>query len=905
MKIKHLLIILFSSAYILGQSQTCPSCVVDPSVHTNLGPEQAGLVPDVFTVQAGEDTTFSAQYLFPTNVQASGFNATVTSIQILDVVSLPPATQLTWLCDQPGTNCTYDPRVYRFGCVQLCIFTLAPAGTYTINVRVNGCGSAAGISQCQIQNVPITLNVLPPAGNPFFTASATTGCDSLTVNFEETVPNLGPIFPQSFEWNLGTGSLIPGRTATGSFVGEGEYQVALIETVEEFFISAASLTATNTACYCGDVEEPNWPLVGCTASPEPYLIINAGGTDVRLNNNSGDGSNTSTWNNINIPLETNALSIQAWEEDNGPPFGSADDNLGSTLVVFNNTPQTGTFNFSTSFGGQNCANGTYTLSRRVKTTNTYLDTITIQAPSLVPVITNLGNDVICTGDTTVLESSASGSYQWFLNDTTALFGETNRTLVVRDAGNYSVRVTDVGTICSEFSASYEVQTENIPTPVININPATNNLYVNNPNGYAVQWFTNSTGTAIPIPGGVNDTLTNISLNNSPFTVRFTSALGCTAFSAPFAVCLPGTSSANGTLVSLGSPVVFTHNNFVLTQGNDVAWAISTASAGPITSQAQLQTAINNGWVLPATDASSLNLTCADFPGGITNGNYFLTPFTAEALEIDPVFWNANVDSGYCDATFEVCIGLSGSNWEINPLTIILPNGVEIDVIAALAGGLVPPGTPITPTLWSLATSQLGDPACLNLIDIIGYYDNPNGTWQIVIPNAGTGTLNFSINAFDVVVSAASCPEITEDQVTSLPAISGSVQGGTTQTFSILVPPVPASFPTIMSSCNVIGEATPFSINCPLSINDVNNISGFNLYPNPNKGVFNVSFEIFERNDVMIQVYDITGRAILNKNYISRVGSFNEVIEMPYNLSAGFYVVNVIVGDSKLQFNYSP
>lgn len=316
-------------------SQTCPSCTVDESVHTDTGPEVAGLVPDEFTIQAGQDTTFTAQYIFPTSLSVSGFNATVTSVQILDVVGLPPNTNLTWVCDQPGTNCTYSPQSYRYGCVQLCINTLAPAGTYTINVQVNGCGSAAGISQCQIENIPITINVLPPAGNPFFTASATIGCDSLTVDFEETVPPLGVIFPQSFEWDLGTGSNISGPTATNTFVGEGEYEVTLIETVEEFYISAASLTATNTSCYCGDIEEPNVPLLGCTASPEPYLIINAGGVDVTLPDNSG--GNTSTWSNIDIPIQQSAVSIQAWEEYNGSPFGSADDNMGSTLISFTST----------------------------------------------------------------------------------------------------------------------------------------------------------------------------------------------------------------------------------------------------------------------------------------------------------------------------------------------------------------------------------------------------------------------------------------------------------------------------------------------------------------------------------------------------------------------------------------
>jgi hypothetical protein len=895
MKLRFLFLAVFS-VFVGLNAQNCSICVVDQSVHPNTGPEDFGLVPPSVQIYQGVDTNVVLQYLMPTQLTVSGVGtATVTKVTILSVNGLPLG--LSWSSDRHPTN-EYFPQTYRYGCVTLCGETYAAPGIYNVKVTVNGCGSLSGITQCQNQDIDLVLEILPsPSGNALFSYTPGIGCDSMLTEFTANIttpnPNINPVI---YEWDFGdAGATATGKEVSHFYSSTGEYYVTHTTIIQELFVSQVTASVQGS-WYYQDVDDGFW-LFGTwieTSQADLYGTVSNGGNSISLPEVSNN--NNPTWSNLNLTITDPSLAIVFMESD----VLSADDPGGVATLTITGP---GVYSFNAIHNGEIRTTGTITISIRNQSSQTIVDTVRVLTNSQIPVIANLtGADTVCLGDSIILESSLAGTYQWF-KDGVLLQGENFQTLTTFEQGVYSLVVTDVGNICLSDHAFYEVFFQEVQTPVIDINPSTNTPFVSNPNGYAVQWFTNSTGTAIPIPGGVNDTLTNISLNNSPFTVRFTSALGCTAFSAPFAVCLPGTSSANGTLVSLGSPVVFTHNNFVLTQGNDVAWAISTSAAGPITTQAQLQAAVNAGWVLPATDASGLNLTCADFPGGITNGDYYLTPFTAEAVEIDPVFWNAGVDSGYCDATFEVCIGLSGSNWEINPLTIILPNGVEIDVIAALAGGLVAPGTPITPTLWNLATSQLGDPACLNLIDIIGYYDDPNGTWQIVIPNSGSGTLNFSINAFDVVVSAASCPEITEDQVTPLPAVNGSVQGGTTQTFSILVPPVPASFPTIMASCSVIGEATAFSINCPLSVNDVNNISEFTLYPNPNKGVFNVSFEIFERNDVMIQVYDITGRAILNKNYVSRVGNFNEVIEMPYSLSAGFYVVNVMVGDSKLQKHF--
>ena len=55
-------------------------------------------------------------------------------------------------------------------------------------------------------------------------------------------------------------------------------------------------------------------------------------------------------------------------------------------------------------------------------------------------------------------------------------------------------------------------------------------------------------------------------------------------------------------------------------------------------------------------------------------------------------------------------------------------------------------------------------------------------------------------------------------------------------------------------------------NLALSTQDNKVLSGLQLYPNPSKGKFTVSFNAVSNNDVKITVYDVSGKKLYNKNY---------------------------------------
>lgn len=890
---KKFIFSVLSLILVLGVQAQCPTCVVDETVHPSTGPQDFGLEPEQITIQAGVDTTVVFQYLMPQQLSVSGVTATVTSVQILQVQNLPPATtSFCWTSDQAANNHTYYPQTYRYGCVTMQINTLAPAGVYNVNILVNGCGTAAGITQCQNQNIPLQVTVLPPAGNPFFSLSGNIACDSLNVDFEETIPDPSVVNPTSYSWDFGDGTTATGPTANHTFVGAGEYVVTLTEVVEEYYISAATVSATDNSCYCGDVEEVDWPIVGCTADPEPYLIINAGAGDVTLGNPAS--GTTVSWSGIDIPITSPAVSIQAWEEDGTSP----DDNLGSDLITFTSDPGTGNISFSSS-----CVNGSITLSQRVLTTNTYYDTVTISQPSVQPIITNNGPNPICAGDSTELSASVSGSYQWYL-DTVAIQGATNQTYMATQAGDYYVVVVDNGTICESTSEAYTLLIDDVTTPVIEAANASD-LYVANPNQYAVEWFANGSGSPIPIPGANGDTLAGFNPANAPFTVTFTSNNGCEATSALFEICVAGTSSASGSIVDLSNTVDLTHNGFALKAGNDVAWAISTAADGPITDMTMLQDAIDDGWVIPSSSPTGVTVNCAILPNDLANGDYYFTPFTAAALSADSIIHQPGVDSG-CLTDAQLCIELSATAGVLlvtDSLIFTFPDGSTAnmrDIVPPNFASLIP-DTIDQALINLLPTVVPGGSLCFPLVDV--YSGDPNGNWSISALNVGTGSLTIDISDIVSTVYADSCPLITQDQVITIPGQSFTINPNSSASISFVIPPLPEDFPTLNADCNVIGDGTLLTIECGTNINEYFVNGTFTLYPNPNNGNFTFEAELKERSQLQFEIVDVAGRLVLSNTYQNAFGKIQESFELSNNLSSGFYVLNVRINDNLFQKHF--
>lgn len=75
------------------------------------------------------------------------------------------------------------------------------------------------------------------------------------------------------------------------------------------------------------------------------------------------------------------------------------------------------------------------------------------------------------------------------------------------------------------------------------------------------------------------------------------------------------------------------------------------------------------------------------------------------------------------------------------------------------------------------------------------------------------------------------------------------------------------------------------------------LSNFSLYPNPNRGNFNIQFDSASFNEIKVNVYDMRGRKIFENKY-SNQAVFNEDIQLN-NAQSGVYLVSVTDGDKKI------
>ena len=83
---------------------------------------------------------------------------------------------------------------------------------------------------------------------------------------------------------------------------------------------------------------------------------------------------------------------------------------------------------------------------------------------------------------------------------------------------------------------------------------------------------------------------------------------------------------------------------------------------------------------------------------------------------------------------------------------------------------------------------------------------------------------------------------------------------------------------------------------PLSVNGNELFGGITLYPNPSTGIFNLEINSFESSNVSINIFDILGRIIYEKD-VKNVLGFNQVVDLS-SVKKGTYLMYVYVGNHK-------
>lgn len=418
----------------LGQCGPCAigdTCTVDPPFPTVC---PAITPPGTVGVPYVVDVTFWIPPAFaePT----SSLNVVLDEVVLNSLENVPLG--LTYEANSP--NLTYYPQQEPFGCVRVCGIPME-AGNDTIIIHATVQGTVGGVNTTQGYDLflPVMAHPADQDTAPDFTTSPGFGCEPLTVSFDPLIN--APGLSSAFVWDFGNGNVHTGPAPPDQTYAAGEYEVTLQTTVSGIFLTQLSISEVNEN-WCGDVDEPDLPFVGCVGQPDLYFTV----TDAQLGlSRSSVASNTQShsWTGLSIPLGFPPFTLRLYDED-----GLSEDDLLGTYTFDN---ASGTFPFS-----QGGTSGQRVVASQTVETFEYADTVSVfPAPN-----TTLGFNMT-TGTLCVADFSLSG-FVWTL-DGDVVGGETGPCVAAYN-GLWTVTATNAQG-CSSTS-SYEVIGLGVPGTTI-------------------------------------------------------------------------------------------------------------------------------------------------------------------------------------------------------------------------------------------------------------------------------------------------------------------------------------------------------------------------------------------------------------------------------------------------------
>lgn len=333
------------------------------------------------------------------------------------------------------------------------------------------------LDNVSISEAPLSCNGTPSAGT--ISASVDTICGGISFDLNGTAINeLGITYQWQSQPLNGSWADIAGATTPNYTLQSGQTEVSnyrLIVTCNGTNSDTSNIITVyqypGVDCYCTPVY-----VYGCS-DDDVISNVSLNGETVNLNNSTGCSANAyGDYTNLTapdlLPGENYIISVSTiyiWPEDedvriwidyNENGVFEASEEIGNTMGNgFNMATGTNDFYFTVP---TNVTPGTYRMRVRLiydggsaidpcnsasyGETEDYM--VEILTPCTPPIVDLGGDQSICQGDTITLDAGNAGSvFLW--ND-----GSTNQTLVVTDAGSYSVEVTNgtcVGTDTVEIT----------------------------------------------------------------------------------------------------------------------------------------------------------------------------------------------------------------------------------------------------------------------------------------------------------------------------------------------------------------------------------------------------------------------------------------------------------------------
>lgn len=465
----------------------CPGCV--PDTNCSVDPPFPALCPlQPPDATAGEYYETDITFWLPQEFEVPGQGITVQFDQMLVTsISGLPFGLAVETSDPQGV---YYPQESQYGCARICGTPLG-AGTFNVNINIIASVSFSGIPINAPEQFTIPLVVQPGSGgNAGFSFSPASGCNEVTTSFQALI-DASPS-PTTHAWDFGNGNtstaaLPPPQT----YDTPGVHEISLQTTISAYVLQQVVLNGVNDN-WCGDVEEPNIPLIGCTGSPDLYFVLTDANGGTVTSNTVGDVFSAS-WSELGLVLDNPPYNISFWDED----VISQNDHLGTF-----NIPQgsLGSVNFNVAGG----TFGSLLITLEPQQTFTFTDSVVV-FPGPDTTVGEEDNSLCATGADIV-------GYLWF-HDGDTVPGATAACITPNAPGLWWVQLTN-GFGCTALSAPVVI------CPDVAIAQNAGVLFTDA--GYAsYAWTYNGN----PIPGGDGPFV--FDQGEGTYTVTITTSYGCT------------------------------------------------------------------------------------------------------------------------------------------------------------------------------------------------------------------------------------------------------------------------------------------------------------------------------------------------------------------------------------------
>ncbi|MBW8048910.1 MAG: PKD domain-containing protein [Cytophagales bacterium] len=749
----------------------------------------------------------------------------------------------------PVVSVTPDPGVICVAGVDSVTLTASGAVSYTWAPAV-GLSSTSGTS----------VNASPP-NDTVYTVIGTDsiGCtDTTTVLVQQSVSNPVAIFTAADTIGCGSITVTFNNTSTDAITYSwalpgGTTADTTVQNPVVTYSTVGTYDVTLTAYGCGAADSTITKTGYITVNPVPTANITPGGPTTFCVGDSVElASDTAAGNDWLLNgISTGATGINY--------YASA---TGNYQVVVTNA-----------FG---CAD------------TSAVETVTV---NLLPVANIIpGAATLCAGDSVELVSDPATTYDWLLNSVST--GVISSNYFASVAADYQVVVSNAGG-CIDTSTIVTVTVN--PVPVVDLGPDTTKC------GGTVTLDANNVGATFNWSTG-ESTQTIIAVSTGTYWVDVTNAFGCI------------TRDSNNVVINVGPPVV--------NLGPDLSACVSTV----------LDAGANPGSTFNWNTGDTLQTITVTFSDtfwvAVTNACTTVSDTILVTINPFPVV-NLGADTVVCDTAFALDAGNAGAAfiWSTADTTqtiIVSATGTYwVDVISGCT------------TRDSINVTFIAAP----IVDLGVDTTICGGTLTLDANNAGaaftwstsdtTQTITVSItDIYWVDVTIGGC--ITRDSINviSLP-VSGTVSATaetvlnandgtawislTTGTGPFNYAWLPGAFPdndTIIGLspgiyCVTVTDANNCTFNgCdtvapgPTGLNQISDADrNIKLYPNPNEGIFTVSFTGFNDENVTLSIIDLHGISVINEELLIN-GELNKDIDIS-GLSKGLYMLKVNTSDRVL------